>query len=94
MLAPSLKSIGLSVGFNASRCARTAPLFDEGRNVDQVSERLSPADPRFRLGTYVPMVEARMGGVACIDAQVGGSSAGPAMRTAANPAAAELEKVT
>ncbi len=56
---PHLRS---TVSFHTFRHSCASLLFDEGRNVKQVSEFLGHADPGFTLRTYVHLLGAGVGG--------------------------------
>jgi integrase len=49
------------VGFHAFRHTCASLLFDEGRNIKQVSEWLGHSDPGFTLRTYVHLMDAGVG---------------------------------
>lgn len=92
ILDPAAKSIGLSVGFHAFRHTCASLLFEQGRNVKQVSEWLGHSDPSFTLRTYVHLLDAGVGDAdfldAAVTAKVGNAWATPHPVRAANPARA------
>jgi hypothetical protein len=49
------------VSFHAFRHTYASLLFEEGRNIRQVSEWLGHADPAFTLRTYVHLLDAGVG---------------------------------
>jgi integrase len=62
VLNPARKAVGLPwVSFHAFRHTCASLLFEEGRNIRQVSEWLGHADPAFTLRTYVHLLDAGVG---------------------------------
>jgi integrase len=62
VLNPAREAVGLPwVGFHAFRHTCASLLFEEGRNIRQVSEWLGHADPAFTLRTYVHLLDAGIG---------------------------------
>ena len=49
------------VSFHAFRHTWASLLFDEGRNIKQVSEWLGHSDPAFTLRTYVHLLDEGVG---------------------------------
>jgi integrase len=83
VLAPAAKSVGLVVerdgeqvswvSFHTFRHTCASLLFENGRNVKQVSEWLGHADPSFTLSTYVHLLDDGIGGAEFFDEALGGN---------------------
>jgi integrase len=81
VLSPAAKDAGLVVdrdgvevpwvSFHTFRHTCASLLFENGRNVKQVSEWLGHADPSFTLSTYVHLLDEGIGGAEFFDAAVG-----------------------
>jgi integrase len=70
-LNPAREAAGLGwVTFHSFRHTCASLLFDEGRNVKQVSEWLGHADPSFTLRTYVHLLDTGVGGAEFFDSAV------------------------
>ena len=68
---PTVRNLGLPwVSFKTFRHTCVLLLFDEGRNVRQVAERLGHADPAFTLRTYVHLLDDGLGDAAFLDEAV------------------------
>jgi integrase len=77
VLSPAAKAAGLVVdrdgvevpwvSFHTFRHTCASLLFDNGRNVKQVSEWLGHADPSFTLSTYVHLLDDGIGGAEFFD---------------------------
>ena len=76
-----------TVSFHTFRHTCASLLFDEGRNVKQVSSFLGHADPGFTLRTYVHLLDAGVGGG--LDLAGGNTGATQRPETAANREPAE-----
>jgi integrase len=55
------------VSFHTFRHTCASLLFEAGRNVKQVQERLGHADPGFTLRTYVHLMDAGVGDASFMD---------------------------
>jgi len=75
VLNPARKAVGMEwVSFHAFRHTCASLLFDEGRNIKQVSEWLGHADPAFTLRTYVHLLDEGVGGADFLDEAVQGDN--------------------
>jgi integrase len=103
VLAPAAISVGLyvevegrdgkprkrsTVSFHTLRHTCASMLFDEGRNVEQVSAWLGHAKASFTLDTYVHTMDEGVGAGLNLEAQ-GNTRATDGLQTGANPAEAE-----
>lgn len=81
-----------TVTFHTFRHTCASLLFEDGRNVKQVSEWLGHADPAFTLRTYVHLMDDGVGDADFLDQAVGGGKgvARQALETAANGATPEV----
>ena len=71
-LRPAAKAAGVPwMGFHTLRHTFASLLFDDGRNIKQVSALLGHADPAFTLRTYVHLLAGDVGGPLEIDAVLG-----------------------
>ncbi len=83
VLAPAAKAAGLVVdrdgveipwvSFHTFRHTCASLLFENGRNVKQVSEWLGHADPSFTLSTYVHLLDEGIGDAEFFDEAFHGS---------------------
>jgi integrase len=88
-LWPAREAVGLPwVTFHSFRHTCASLLFEEGRNVKQVSEWLGHADPAFTLRTYVHLLDAGVGGGLNLGAQ-GNAGATQGLQTAVDAEQAE-----
>jgi integrase len=55
-------------GFHRLRHSCASLLFEQGRNIAQVSKWLGHADPAFTLRTYVHLMDEGVGGALSVDA--------------------------
>jgi integrase len=68
VLIPARESIGLEwVTFHTFRHTCASLLFEQGRNIKQVSEWLGHTDPSFTLRTYVHLMDEGVGDAAFFD---------------------------
>jgi integrase len=84
VLAPAAKAAGLVierdgaevpwVSFHTFRHTCASLLFENGRNVKQVSEWLGHADPSFTLSTYIHLLDDGIGGAEFFDQALRGNS--------------------
>jgi integrase len=83
VLGPAAKAAGLVVerdgvevpwvSFHTFRHTCASLLFENGRNVKQVSEWLGHADPSFTLSTYIHLLDDGIGGADFFDEVLGGN---------------------
>jgi integrase len=65
---PAAKLAGVEwLGFHTLRHTCASLLFEQGRNIAQVSKWLGHADPAFTLSTYVPLMDEGVGGALSVD---------------------------
>lgn len=107
VLAPAAISVGLyvevegkggkprkrsTVSFHTFRHTCASILFDQGRNVEQVSKWLGHAKTSFTLDTYVHTMDDEVGEGLDLDAQ-GNTGATGGLQTTANPAEAKSPEI-
>jgi integrase len=83
VLSPAAKAAGLVIDrdgdevpwvtFHTFRHTCASLLFENGRNVKQVSEWLGHADPSFTLSTYIHLLDDGIGGAEFFDEVLGGN---------------------
>ncbi|MBK5219808.1 MAG: site-specific integrase [Thermoleophilia bacterium] len=92
VLKPAAKAAGVPwASFHSFRHTCASLLFDEGRNVKQVSTWLGHSDPSFTLSTYVHLLDDGVGGADFLDDALRvntGSTEGP--QTTANEATPQI----
>jgi integrase len=72
---PAAKQAGVPwIGFHRLRHTFASLLFEQGRNIAQVSKWLGHADPAFTLRTYVHLMDEGVGGALSVDG-IGAASA-------------------
>ncbi len=101
-MKPAAKAAGLTVerngeavpwvSFHSFRHTCASLLFEEGRNVKQVSEWLGHADPGFTLRTYVHLLDAGVGDG--LDLAQGNTKATQGLQTSANQTETEEPETT
>jgi integrase len=70
-LMPAGKAAGVEwAGFHTLRHTCASLLFENGRNIAQVSKWLGHADPAFTLRTYVHLMDEGVGGALSVDGVV------------------------
>jgi integrase len=100
VVAPAAKAAGLVVdrdgervpwvSFHTFRHTCASLLFENGRNVKQVSEWLGHADPSFTLSTYVHLLDDGIGGAELFDEVLGRAQApGSGMSSGSGTSAGE-----
>jgi len=68
-LMPAAKAAGAPwAGFHTLRHTCASLLFEQGRNIAQVSKWLGHADPAFTLRTYIHLVDEGVGGALTVEA--------------------------
>jgi integrase len=74
------------VGFHTFRHTCASLLFEQGRNLAQVSKWLGHADPAFTLRTYVHLMDEGVGGALSVETAAPADSAEQESASAASAA--------